>query len=205
MKLSEAAKQGRQPAPTQPQPEAHGVRQISFRADGGYRRNEVRQIVKELRDGIAVAGETVDELGIGLCGLLQGGRFPHCEADLCYSSPQNMRAKSFSIRAHASEAPVERPNPIPPGATLDDPNEEYDVDRVNARLQFAAQAAEAARAAYEAQDPAHVAAALERTEYEKAQAMRQLTEALQSVDATQNAENRQQLVALDARLRERGL
>lgn len=183
MKLSEAVKGPRpEPKPTEP----HGVRQVvAFRSDGAYRRDEVRQIAKQLRDGIPDASATTDELGIGLCGLLEGGRYAHCEADRCYPSVQAMRVKAFSI-GHGGQAPQD--NPFPPGSlsVMNFPNEEFDGEQTEARIRFALQAAEAARAQYE-QDPARIAAEREAAEYRQQEALRALTDAIKSQDAAQAA------------------
>lgn len=192
MRLSDALKE-RRPAP--PPQEAHGVRTVSFRSDRPPTRDAVREVVRQLRDGIPDAGEQVDELGIGLCGLLAGGRFAHCEAELCYPSVQAMRAKSFAIRAHGAES--SRDNPIPPGATINDPDDEYNPERVDAKLRMAVQLAEAARAQFEAQQAAEQAAAAPQR---LAEAQRALTDSLRSVDAQEMAELRARQDELVARL-----
>jgi len=195
MKLSEAVKQGRaQPAP-RPSQQAHGVRDVGFLPAGNYKRDDVREVVRQLRDGIPDAGQEVDELGVGLCGLLAGGRFPHCEAEMCYPSPQAMRAKSFAIRAHATAAPTSGSNVFPAGCTTDDPHEEYDVARVNARIQHAVDAASAAQAEYDRQQQPAVAA----------EAVQELFAAMRDVDGEDQAALQAQVADLDQRLRERGL
>jgi len=194
MTLDELLRGRTQPAP---QREAHGVREVAFRPAGNYTRADARQIVDQLRNGIPDAAATVDELGIGLCGLLEGGRFAHCEAEYCYPSVQAMQHKAFST-GHGAH--VEQVNPFPPGCTVADPSDAWDSDRVTAKIQFAAQAAAAARAAYEATDPAAVAARLEQAEYQQAEALRALTGALNSVDAAQVAEARQEIADLKSRV-----
>jgi hypothetical protein len=137
MKLSEAIA-GQRPAPHQP--EAHGVRQVAFNP-GGYSRADTKQIEDQLRNGIKNASATVDDLGIGLCGLLEGGPYAHCEADFCYPSVFAMQHKAFSNCHGRIE---DKPNPFPPGCTTDNPDERWDAERVESRIKFASQVAQAA-------------------------------------------------------------
>lgn len=195
MRLSDAAKGRPAPAP-QPQ-QAHGVREVNFRSDGAYRRDDVRAMVNRLRNGIPDPTSTVDELGIGLCGLLEGGRFAHCEAAYCYPSVHAMRLKAYST-GHGNESRGE--NPIPAGYTVADPSDEFDSERVNAKLRCAVQMAEAMRQQAAASDPGAIAAAQMEAEYQRAEALRQLATAINSVDAAQTAEARQEIADVQAQV-----
>jgi len=187
MKLSEAIKERREPAPR-----PSGPREIAFHPSGHYTRDDARAIVNQLRNGIPDASATADDLGISLCGLLEGGRFAHCEATYCYPSVQAMRAKAFST-GHGSETRGD--NPIPPGATTCDPNDEWDTSRANAKLARAVEYANAATAEFERQQQPAVAA----------EAMQELLATLRDGDDEDKAAMQEQIAELDQRLRQSGL
>jgi len=144
--LAQAARQGRA-IKSVPRPAG----EVAFHPAGDYTRQDARQMVSELRHGIPEAGQDVDELGVGLCGLLAGGRFPSCQADRCYSSRHAMAAKAFSVNAHGQEAT--QPNPFPPGST-GFMTDAYagDGERITQQIGQAVAVGEAARQQFEHQE-----------------------------------------------------